>query len=247
MFLALLTTLLAAAVPSPEPTNPFTLTNTPAPVPLTVIGGTRSRQLCTALRRSVLPAVDVARKNDVQFGGARNYWFKYYTQNEGLGKDFILFKLDQTTLVSMQKNLDQYDKLIDDPALVARGYQNPDDVKLVSELKARAKVLHAAQDLEIQILSGLLETERMNRYRKPSETEQSMKVALGTDQLPAASGDEKTIEQYYDYFHGVAGLGSLGTAKAIDRDLGVLQDIHQKSANTLQQTVADAQKKCPSL
>jgi hypothetical protein len=240
--LAAVLMLAIAPSPSPEPTNPFTLTNTPAPLP--VIGRTHSRLLCTALRRSVLPAIDVAAKNDVQFTGARTSFFKYYTQNEGLGKDFMLFKLDQTTLVAMQKNLDAYDSLMADPALVPLAYRNPDDLRTVEELKKRAHVLRAAQDLEIMLLSGLLETERMNRYRQPSELEHGMKVALGTDQLGQAQGDQKVIQQYYDQFHGVAGLGALGTAKAVDTDLGTLQTIHLSAAKTLQQIVEDARKNC---
>lgn len=242
--LSALLAVLVVAVPSPEPTNPFTLTpNTPAPV-LQTIGRTRSRQLCTALRRSALPAVDVAKKNSVEFNGARDSFFKYYTQNEGLGKDFILFRLDQTTLVAMKKNLDSFDGLINDPALVARAYESRDDQQVVTALKERAKVLRAAQDLEIVVLSGLMETERMNRYRKPSELEHSMKVALGTDQLPQANGDEKVIEQYYDMFHGVSGLGSLSTAKAIDRDLGTLNTIHARAADDMRQAIDVAGKLC---
>lgn len=235
--------------PQPEPTNPFTLTpNTPPPASnLPVIGTTRSRMLCTALRRSVNPAVDAAKKNDAQFTGARGAFFKYYTQNEGLGKDFILFKIDQTTLTQMQKNLDAYDALIADPALTVLAYRNEADIQVVEQIKSRAKVLHAAQDLEIQMLSGLLETERMNRYRQPSELEQGMKVALGTDKLGEAQGDAKVINQYYDYFHGVAGLGALGTAKAIDSDLGTLQNIHVHAADTLKQVADDAAKNCRTL
>jgi len=243
MLAVLAALVLAALAPSPEPTNPFTLTPvSPSPIPL--IGTTRSRQICTAVRRSVLPALEHAKSNDVHFSGARTSFFKYYVQNEGLGKDFILFKLDQTTLVAMKKNLDAYDTLLGDPALIARAYQSPDDARLVTDLKARATVLRAAQDLEYEVLSGLLETERMNRFRQPSETEQSMRVALGTDQLGQASGDEKVIEQYYDTFHGVAGLKGLASARAIDTDLETLQSISGKAAAALTQSADGALKRC---
>jgi hypothetical protein len=238
--------LFAAVAPSPEPTNPFTLTPaSPNPVTLPVIGVTHSRTLCTALRRSVLPAVDVAKQNEVQFASARKMFFKYYVQNdEGPGKDFILFRLDQTTIAAMQRNLGSYDALLSDPALVVQAYRNPDDARVAAELKKRAQVLRAAQDLEINVVNGLMETERNKRYQKPSELEQSMKVALGTDQLIQAQGDEKVIEQYYDMFHGVAGLSGLASARAIDTDFGTLQLVHQSAANALAQAVAEAQKFC---
>ncbi len=247
MLAAIVSVMLAlAATPSPEPTNPFTLTpSSPNPAALPVIGRTRSRTLCTALRRSVLPAIDVATKNDVQFAGARQSFYKYYIQNnEGPGKDFILFKLDQTTIATMQKNLRSYDGLLSDPALVVQGYSNPDDAHLLEDLKKKAQVLRAAQDLEINLLNGLMETERMNRYQTPSELEQKMKVAVGTDQLEQANGDQKVIEQYYGEFHGVTGLGQMATAKAIDTDLGTLETIHLRAAGALAQAVSSAQQLC---
>jgi hypothetical protein len=231
-----------AATPSPEPTNPFTL----APAsPLPVIGHTRSRTLCTALRRSVLPAIDVAKKNDVQFASARKSFYKYFIQNdEGPGKDFILFKLDQTTIADMQKNLESYDGLLNDPALVVQAYSNPDDAHTLEDVKKKAQILRATQDLEINMVNGLMETERMNRYRTPSELEEKMKVAIGTDQLGQATGDEKTIEQYYGEFHGVTGLGQMATAKAIDSDLGMLESIHLRATDALVQAVTTAQSLC---
>ncbi|HEX3469361.1 MAG TPA: hypothetical protein VHT05_14870 [Candidatus Elarobacter sp.] len=247
MLAAIVSVMLAvAATPTPEPPNPFTLTSpTPAPVALPVIGRTRSRALCTALRRSVLPAIDVATKNDVQFAGARQSFYKYYIQNdEGPGKDFILFKLDQTTIATMQNNLQSYKGLLADPALVVQAYRNPDDIHMLEDLKKKAEVLRAAQDLEINMLNGLMETERMNRYQKPSELEQKMKVALGTDQLDEATGDQKVIEQYYGEFHGVTGLGQMATAKAIDTDLGTIETIHLRAAGALAQAVSAAQQFC---
>src|ERR1700730_13702503 len=194
--LALIASLLVAVaspVPAPTDTNPFTLTPaTPGPV-LQTIGRTRSRVLCTGIRRSVVPALAVAKKNATSFTDARGMIFKYTVQNEGLGKDYVLFRLDQTTLVQMQKNLDTFDKLLADPALVAQASVNPDDQKLIAELKKRTALLRDVQNAQINVLSGFLETERYNRFRKPSELESGAQHALGTDALPGATGDQKIL------------------------------------------------------
>jgi hypothetical protein len=245
--LALIASLLVAVaspVPAPTDTNPFTLTPASPPPVLQTIGRTRSRALCTGLRRSVIPALAVAKKNAESFTSARGLIFKYTVQNEGIGKDYALFRLDQTTLVQMQKNLDAFDKLLADPALVAQGSVNPEDQRLVVELKKRATLLHDVQNAQINVLSGFLETERYNRYKQPSELEASAQHALGTDVLPGAAGDQKILTDYYNYAHDPRGTNQLANAHAIDEDLGSIAAVATKSASSVDTLAMDAIHAC---
>lgn len=244
MLLVLVALIAGVVAPSPMPTNPFTLDPATPAATLPTIGHTRSRAVCTAIHRSVIPALDLAQKNTATFTGARQAIFKYTVQNEGLGKDFVLFQLDQKTLAQMQKNLDAYDALLADPALVPRSAINPDDATLIATVKMRAQTLRDVENLQISTLSGFLETERMMRYRQQSETEQEASSAIGTANLPSATGDQKVIDDYYHYFHDAIGPGRLADAKAIDLDLGEMQQLSDKSASALRSVAADAIAQC---
>lgn len=245
--LALLASLMIAAmtpVPEPTATNPFTLTPASPRPQLETIGRTRSRALCTGLRRSIVPAIGVAKKNAVSFTDARAIIYKYTVQNEGLGKDYQLFRLDQKTLVTMQSNLDVFDRFLADPALVPQASVNPDDQKLIAELKRRTKLLRDVQNAQINVLSGFLETERYTRFRKQAELEGEASHALGTDALPGATGDQKIINDYYNYAHDPRGSNQLANARAIDDDLGSVAAVAKKSADSVETLATDALRAC---
>lgn len=232
---------LLAASPEPQPTNPFNL-NPVSPLP--VIGTTRSRSLCTALRRSVLPALDASKKNEATFVAGRGLIYQYTIQNEGPGKDFKLFQLDQKTITAMEANRTAFDRFLADPALVPRGARNPGDAALLERLQGQIRGLREAQEREINALSGFLETERMSRYRKRSETEEAMRSAVGAGSAPTIAGDEKVMRDYAIYFNDPRGSISLANARAIDDDLAAIQRVATIGSDALRQTADKTLKEC---
>ncbi|HZO94126.1 MAG TPA: hypothetical protein VFB22_10145 [Candidatus Baltobacteraceae bacterium] len=164
----------ATPTPKPQPTNPFTLDPLPAtPYPLPVIGTTRAKPLCTALRRAVAPALQAAMKNDVTYKVLRGRVFDYVAKDTETQRDMHLMQMDHT-VDELVKSTNQLEDALKNPALDPPANAKPEDVKAMHDLKSTLSNVLAAQKVQLNAMSGFVETERMRSMGKMSEIDQQM-------------------------------------------------------------------------
>ena len=179
LLLPLVLALAAApATPKPEPTNPFTLqpiSSTPAPLPL--IGTVHAKPLCTALRRAVAPAIQAAMKNDATYKVLRGRIFDYVVKDSDEARDMHLMQMDRQ-VDDLVKSTNALEDALKSPALDVPPTAKPEDAKTMRELKASMEQILAAQKVQLNVMSGFVETERSRRFGRLSETEQQMQNAL---------------------------------------------------------------------
>ncbi len=180
-YLALGALLFAAATPAPAPkptpTNPFNLNPIPAPAPsLPVIGTTRAKPVCTAIRRAVAPAVAAALRNDKTYGTIRTQIFDYVVKDSSEAQDLHLMQMDRQ-VDTMVKNVDALEQALKSQALDVPPTAKPEDAKTLRDLRATLANVLVAQKLQLNTMSGFVETERMRKFGQLNETEQNMQRA----------------------------------------------------------------------
>jgi hypothetical protein len=219
--------LVAVATPAPAPTNPFNLNPIPVSTTLPVIGTTRARPVCTAVRRAVAPAVAAALNNDRTYGVIRKKIFDYVVKDSEPARDLHLTQMDRQ-VDTMVKYVDALEQALKSPALEVPGTAKPEDAKTLRDLRASLTNVLVAQKVQLNAMSGFVETERMRRFGELSESEKNMQqannpnvVVPGTGQLqtPAPLGAFlRDSQNMLNPNHRVP--NGLSDAHLLDRDLG---------------------------
>lgn len=175
------TAAAARPAPSPEPSNPFTLEpGPPRPLPLPVIGTTKARAVCTALRQAVAPAVTAAMRTDKAYADLRKSLYNYLVFESETTRDLRLMQMDRN-VQAMVKSTDDLDKALASHAFdVPANASSADSQALVGMRQTMRGVLEA-QKIQLDAMSGFIETERMQRFGTPSEGESAMQNATGSD------------------------------------------------------------------
>ena len=248
--------MLAAATPAPAPkptpTNPFNLTPIPPPSPsLPIIGTTRAKPVCTAIRRAVAPAVAAALRNDKTYGAIRAQIFDYVVKDSEEARDLHLMQMDRQ-VDAMVKNIDALDSALKSPALDIPVTAKPEDAKTLRELRATLANVLSAQKYQLNIMSGFVETERTRRFAKLNETEQNMQnanvpnVAPGGGPLPTPIPispylrndlDNKLNPQHPE-------PKGLRDGKLLDRDLGDISAFTTKYEDAAAKVIIPAANSC---
>jgi hypothetical protein len=242
----------AAPAPKPAPTNPFNLDPIPRPTSLPVIGTTRSRPVCTAIRQAVAPAIQAAMKSDQTFAGFKTSVYDYTVKETESSKDLRLMQMDHT-VQEMVKSTDSLEKAVNSPGLDVPRTATPEDSATLVKLRAMLRGILSAQKVQLDAMSGFVETERMSRFGQLSETERAMRNATGPDiasdsyqpypqqTQPPSSGflrDTSTI------FKQPAGTITLENARLLDKDLTELQSFTTKRENAATAAIIPAAKAC---
>lgn len=222
--LALSVLLVALATPAPAPkptaTNPFTLAPIPS-TPLPVIGTTRTRAVCTALRQAVAPAIQAAMKNDQTYTVLRKTIFDYVVKDGDTARDLRLVQMDRQ-VDAMVKNVDALQAALRAPAL-ENPKAPPEEAKTLRELREGLSGILAAQKVQLDAMSGFVETERMRRFGTPDESMRKMQATLAN---PGMTGPTPSPVTGFLRDAGTAVLPqhetvtTLADAHKLDRDLG---------------------------
>lgn len=185
-------TATPAPAPKPTPTNPFNLTPiTQTAPPLPTIGSTRAKPVCTAIRRAIAPAVAASLKNDKTFGAIRTQIFDYVVKDSNEAKDLHLMQMDRQ-VDAMVKNVDTLEQAIKSPSLDIPATAKPEDAKTLRDLRATLSNVLVAQKLQLNTMSGFVETERMRRFGQLNETETNMQRANGPNIAQPGGGPLQT-------------------------------------------------------
>ena len=252
-YLALGTLLLGVAspapVPKPTPTNPFNLEPIPQTTTLPLIGTTRAKPVCTAIRRAIAPAVAAALKNDRTYGGLRKRIFDYVVKDSNEARDLHLMQMDRE-VDQMVKNIDVLTEALKSPALDVAPTTKPEDAKMLRDLRSTLAGVLTAQKVQLNAMSGFVETERMRRFGTLSESEQNMArsnapntMVGGQLQTPTpVSGFLRDTETTFDPRHKT--VNSLNDAHLLDRDLGDIAAFTTKHEDAASKVIIPAANSC---
>jgi hypothetical protein len=212
-----------APAPKPTPTNPFNLNPVPLPsTSLPIIGTTRSKPVCTAIRRAVAPAVAAAMKNDQSYGVLRKTIFDYVVKDSEPARDLHLMQMDRT-VDTMVKNIDAIEAALKSPALDIPGTAKPEDAKMLRDLRRTLGGVLAAQKTQLNAMSGFVETERMRRFGELNEGEKNLQNAVAPNianqpsPMPV-SGFLHDAQETFNPKHRTP--NGLADGHLLDRDLG---------------------------
>lgn len=253
-----LSVLLAAALatpapaPKPAPTNPFNLDPVPVRSPLPSIGSTRSRPLCTAIRTAVAPAVKLAMQNDQTFAGFKSTLYDYTVKATEGSKDLRLMQMDRT-VQSMVKNVDELEKAIGSPGLDIPRTANSGDAQTLLKLRGSLRGILEAQKVQLDAMSGFVETERMGRFGRQSETEAQISRATGPDvgtgaAIPSSQATQPPSSGFLRdssmVFKRPPGHIALDDARLLDKDLSELQAFTGKREDAASALIIPAANRC---
>jgi hypothetical protein len=175
---------------STEP-NPFTLDpNSPAtPLPLPVIGTTRTRAVCSALRQAVAPAVAAAMTNDKAYQGFRKWLFDYTVKATETSRDLKLMQMDREVQATV-KSTESLENALNSHAFDAPPNATSKDAETMAAMRKTLRGVLEAQKIQLDAMSGFVETERMGRFGRNSEQQDAVKAATGpeTGNLRPSSG-----------------------------------------------------------
>jgi hypothetical protein len=180
LMLSVLLVALASPVPKPEPTNPFTVDTTPAQ-PLQHIGSTRSRPLCTALRQVVAPTLKIAMKNDASTTELRVAMYDFMVSATDISADMKIMRMDRE-VQTLHDSISTLQDALNAPAWNLGTSPSPDDTKSVAQMRQSMLGTLESQKVQLQAMSGLVDTERQIRLGTATEDERMMRKATSGDQ-----------------------------------------------------------------
>jgi hypothetical protein len=253
-YLALGAMLLVSATPvpapQPAPTNPFNLQPIPAPSRLPVIGGTRAKAVCSAIRAAVAPAVQAAMNNDRTFGALRAKIFDYVVKDSEPARDLHLTQMDRT-VDDMVKYVDTLNDAAKSPALDVTSTTKPEDAKTLRALRASIQALATAEHTQLDAMSGFVETERMRRFGQLSESEQNM-VNASAPNVAAPGGGLLTPPPVSPFLRDSKTallpehqtVRTLADAHRLDRDLGDIASFTERMEQAATKVIVPAANSC---
>jgi hypothetical protein len=191
--LVLVTFVLALLSPTPQPTNPFTLDPIPAGSLPPIIGRTRTRALCLAIKKAVTPAVAAAMSSDKTYAGFRKQLFDYtLTANEG-NQDYKIMQMDRSVQL-MVKSTFELQAALDSGEFAAPADASQTDLDALNKMKDALKGVLQAQNVELDAMSGFVETERARLFGQLNETERNIQGAVGiASNQPGPLGDQSNV------------------------------------------------------
>jgi hypothetical protein len=238
--------------PAPAPTNPFNLNPIPASSALPIIGTTRSRALCSAMRRVVAPAVLAAMKNDKTYDGFRKNLWDYTVNGTEASRDLKLMQMDRT-VQSMVKSVDDFET-----ALNSHGFDSPPnaaqkDAQALDSMRQTLRGVLQSQKVQLDVMSGFVETERMSRFGRMSESEANLARATSPDQSQLPNQPNAIASEAPNYaflrdsssvFKNPGSKISLDVAHNLDRDLGDLAAVTSKREDNASKVIIPATQLC---
>lgn len=239
-----------APAPRPAPTNPFNLNPISPPPALPVIGTTRSRPVCTAIRKAVAPAVAAAMRNDHTYGTLRLRVFDYIVKDSEDARDMHLMQMDHT-VDGMVKDVDALENAIKAPELDPPANAKPEDAKTMHDLRMTLAGILAAEKTQLDVMSGFVETERMRRFGKLSDSEQNLQNAINPNYAPGGGAMVTPVplgpflRDQQDAFNPQhATPNGLHDGHLIDHDLGDISAMTSRYEDAASKVIIAAANSC---
>jgi hypothetical protein len=236
----------APASPSPLPTNPFNLNPLPRSSSLPVIGTTRTRPVCTAIHQAVKPALEAAMKNDTIYTSVRKTIFNYVALDSGDARNLRIVQMDKQ-IAELVRSTSALEDALKSPAFRPAPNVRPEDVKTLHDLQSSLGGVLAAQRIQLDALSGFVETERSGMFGKLDESQQQAQSAVaptgqvGSTPSPVTGflpDSPQTLVPQHPTPQGLSG------AHMLDRDLGDISAATTKREQTAVHVIVEAAGQC---
>jgi hypothetical protein len=255
VLLALVIALATAPVPQPTATNPFTLDPAQQATPYPVIGTSKSRALCTSMRRAVAPAIEAAMAADKLYAGFRKQMADYTIRGTDTSRDMMIVQMDRSVQL-MVKNTEALEEALQSHNFDAPPNGTTQDAAVLNAEKITLQGVLNAQKVELDAMSGFTETERMQRFGTLNETEQQMAGTLG---LPSTAPQPGSITQNpsqpvdssraflqdtNDIFKSKNARISIDQARLIDHDLAILAEQTARKEDAATKVIVPATALC---
>lgn len=236
---------LASPSPHPLPTNPFNLNPIPRATSLPIIGTTRTRQVCTAIRRGVKPALESAMQNDAIYGGIRKKIYDYIAKESEQTRDLRLMQMD-AKVQDLVKSTDALETALKDSSFVPGPKVRPEDVKTLSDLHDSLSGVLAAQKVQLDVLSGFVSTEQARRFGKLDESQQAMQSATAPQPNMTFAPLTGFLRDKQDAFSTLKNprVSGLSSAVKLDRDFGDISSYTAKREAAATRTIVQAAAAC---
>lgn len=243
---AVLLAVTTSPIPAPAATNPFTLQPLPRPSTLPVIGTTHNRPVCTAVRQAIKPALLAAMKNDAIYTSMRKTIFDYVVSDTEDVRNLRIVQMDKQ-IEELVKATDALDTAAASSAFAPASGTGPEDAKTLRELQASLKGVAAAQHVQLDAVSGFVETERARLFGKLDESQQQMQRAnastANTGSTPSpVTGFLADSQQAVLPAHRVA--QGLFNGHLLDRDLGGISNFTKRREEVASRVITDAAERC---
>ncbi|GAC1573686.1 MAG: hypothetical protein NVS3B7_05230 [Candidatus Elarobacter sp.] len=239
--------------PSPEPSNPFTLAPgaNPSSPPLPQIGRTRSRGICSALRQAVAPAVQAAMANDKTYGDLRKSVYDYTVYGNETSRDLKLMQMDRG-VHSLVKNTDDLETALNSHAFDVPPNASSSDAQAITDIRKTMRGVLEAQKVQLDAMSGFVETERMRRFGTKSESEGAMAGAVAGDRNSSSRGGAFStpspstgfLRDSSMIFKAPPGRIALDDAHHLDHDLGDIAAFTAKREDAASKIIIPATSLC---
>ena len=220
-----------------------------------VIGTTRTRALCQAIRKVVAPAVLAAMTSDKTYATFRKSLYDYTVNGSDTSRDFMLIRMDRS-VDAMVKSTKELESELDSYNFTTPANTGQRDAEALAKVRESLRGVLAAQKVELDAMSGFVETERMRTFGQLSESERSMQAAVGpptsAPNVPGQSfGPSNTDDSSYGFLHDSNNVFKLPVSKIsldqahfLDRDLGDLAAFTSKREDVASKAIIPATNLC---
>jgi len=205
------------------------------------------------MRRAVAPAVAAAMKNDQTYDGFRKSLWDYTVNGTEASRDLKLMQMDRT-VQSMVKSVDDLETALNSHGFDSPANAAPKDTQALTAMRQTMRGVLDSQKVQLDVMSGFVETERMSRFGRMSESEASLANATGPEQgsstanRPTAQATDAPsyafLRDSSNVFKTPPGKISLDTAHNLDRDLGDLAAVTSKREDNASKVIIPATQLC---
>lgn len=192
-------------------------------------------------------------QTDKSYATLRKSLYDYTVYSSEASRDLKIMQMDRD-VQAMVKSTDALDKALASHAFDAPANASSTDVQAMTGMRQTMRGVLEAQKVELDAMSGFIETERMRRFGTPSEGENAMRNATGSDirsNTGPTSGGLATPSPSYAFlqdsnamFKNPSGKISLDDARNLDRDLGDIAAYTEKREQAATKIIVPAANLC---
>ena len=204
----------------------------------------------------VAPAILAAMTSDKTYSTFRKSLYDYTVNGTETSRDFMLIRMDRS-VDAMVKSTKELETQLDSYNFTTPPNTGQRDAETLAKVREALRGVLAAQKVELDAMSGFVETERMRTFGQLSETERNMQAAVG----PPTSAPNMPNQQYgpnvnnddssYGFLHDSNNVFKLPVSKIsldqahfLDRDLGDLAAFTSKREDAATKAIIPAANLC---
>lgn len=211
-----------------------------------MIGTTRSRSVCSAIRDGVKPALDAATTNDMIYTSMRKSVFNYVARDSEEARDLRIVQMDRQ-IADLVKSTKALEEATNSYTFKPAPSTSADETTLMKRLQGSLKGILSAQKIQLDAMSGFVETERSRRFGKLDEAQQQIAGSLSPTNKVGSSPSPVTgflADSQHTLVSPHSTPVGLQGANLLDRDLGDIQNVTARREAIATKAIIDAAALC---